>query len=143
MLGVARLGAQALAEVELLTARGTDSAPTPVMSGGGGISAPTSNLIEAQAILTPTLTPTVGAPATQANRPSLVATQATDCNACADVPLSSVRLDTMGLPYAWEPNCVEATPYDKSQPPGPMGLPQHLQVNLRNVDSKDVKPGDP
>jgi hypothetical protein len=49
----------------------------------------------------------------------------------------------MGLPYAWQPNCVEATPYDRTQAPGPTGIPEHLQINFGNVDPKNVKPGDP
>ena len=59
------------------------------------------------------------------------------------ISLSSVRFDTMGLPYSWQPNCVQATPYDKSQPPGPTGLPLHLQINFGNADPKNIKPGDP
>jgi hypothetical protein len=49
----------------------------------------------------------------------------------------------MGLPYGWQPNCVEATPYDSSQPPGPKGLPQHLEVNFGSVNPDTVKVGDP
>jgi len=49
----------------------------------------------------------------------------------------------MGLPYPWQPNCVPATPYDKSQPPGPTGLPQHLQINMGVTNPKDVQPNDP
>lgn len=56
---------------------------------------------------------------------------------------SSVTLDTMGLPYSWQANLVAATPYDASQPPGPMGLPEHIQVNFGVVDPKDKQPGDP
>jgi hypothetical protein len=49
----------------------------------------------------------------------------------------------MGLPYAYQPNLVPATPYDNSQPPGPMGLPEHIQINFGVVDPKDKQPGDP
>ena len=38
-----------------------------------------------------------------------------------------VSIDTQGLPYSWQANLVPATPYDASQPPGPMGLPQHMR----------------
>jgi hypothetical protein len=49
----------------------------------------------------------------------------------------------MGLPYAWQPNCVAATPYDNSQAPGPTGMPQHLEINFGSVDPENVKPNDP
>jgi cytoskeletal protein RodZ len=125
--------------VILLTACGTDPTPTPVPSQGGSPSVPTPTLTEAQAASTPT----TGTSIAEANTPSPVATQASDAKACAGISLSSVRLDTMGLPYAWQANCVETTPYDQSQPSGPTGLPQHLEVNFGNVDPKNVKPGDP
>ena len=55
----------------------------------------------------------------------------------------SVSIDTMDLSYSWQANLVEATPYDDSQPPGPMGLPEHLQVNFGVTDPADVQFGDP
>ena len=39
-------------------------------------------------------------------------------------------MNTLGLPYSWQANCVAATPYDKSTPPGPVGLPEHIQINF-------------
>ena len=56
---------------------------------------------------------------------------------------ASVSLDTMGLPYAWQANLVPATPYDNSQPPGPRGLPEHIQINFGATDPNDKQPGDP
>lgn len=57
-----------------------------------------------------------------------------------DVP--NITLDTMGLPYAWQPNLVPASPYDESQPPSPTGLPEHIQVNFGS--GPEVRaPGDP
>jgi hypothetical protein len=56
---------------------------------------------------------------------------------------SSTSFDTMGLLYAWQSNLVEATPYDDSQPPGAMGLPEHMQINFGVTDPKDVQFGDP
>jgi heat shock protein HslJ len=53
-----------------------------------------------------------------------------------------IALDTMGLPYAWQPNLVPASPYDESQPPGPTGLPEHIQINF-GVGSGDRVSGDP
>ena len=49
----------------------------------------------------------------------------------------------MGLPYSWQANCVAATPYDATQPPGPTGLPEHIEVNFGVTNPADVKPNDP
>lgn len=54
-----------------------------------------------------------------------------------------INIDTQGLPYSWQANLVAATPYDTSQPPGPMGLPEHIQINFGVVDPADKQPGDP
>ena len=37
---------------------------------------------------------------------------------------------------------IASRPPRKSRPPGPTGLPQHLQINFGACDPKDVKPGD-
>ena len=42
-----------------------------------------------------------------------------------------VSIDTQGLPYSWQANLVPETPYDTSQPPGPMGLPRAHRDQLR------------
>lgn len=55
----------------------------------------------------------------------------------------SVTIDTMGLPYSWQANLVPARPYDTSQPPGPMGLPEHIQINFGITSPADRQPGDP
>ena len=54
-----------------------------------------------------------------------------------------VSIDTQGLPYSWQANLVPATPYDASQPPGPKGLPQHIEINFGVTDPKMQQPGDP
>jgi hypothetical protein len=54
-----------------------------------------------------------------------------------------LSIDTQGLPYSWQANLVPATRYDASQPPGPKGLPQHIQINFGVVDPKMQQPGDP
>ena len=54
----------------------------------------------------------------------------------------AVSIDTMGLPFSWQANIVEAMPYDDSQPPGPMGLPEHMQINFGVTNSVDVQFGD-
>ncbi|MEA3338204.1 MAG: META domain-containing protein [Chloroflexota bacterium] len=56
---------------------------------------------------------------------------------------SDILLDTHGLPYSWQANVVPATPYDQSQPPGPMGLPEHIQINFGVTDPADKQFGDP
>jgi hypothetical protein len=56
---------------------------------------------------------------------------------------ASVTLDTMGLPYSWQANLVPATPYDNSQPPGPEGLPERIQITFGVTDPQDRQPGDP
>jgi heat shock protein HslJ len=38
---------------------------------------------------------------------------------------------------------VWETPYDNTQPPGPTGLPQHIQINFGVTDPADVQYGDP
>jgi heat shock protein HslJ len=63
--------------------------------------------------------------------------------AAEDMDPSSISIDTMDLLYSWQASLVEATPYDDSQPPGPKGLPEHLQVNFGVTDPADVQFGDP
>ena len=65
------------------------------------------------------------------------------CGGAEVLDVDSVTIDTMDLPYSWQANLVEATPYDDSQPPGPMGLPEHLQINFGVTDPADVQFGDP
>ncbi len=54
-----------------------------------------------------------------------------------------VSIDTQGLPYSWQPNLIPATPYDASLPPGPVGLPEHIQINFGVADPAYKQPGDP
>ena len=54
-----------------------------------------------------------------------------------------VSIDTQGLPYSWQANLAPETPYDASQPPGPKGLPQHIEINFGVTDPADRQPGDP
>jgi hypothetical protein len=56
---------------------------------------------------------------------------------------NQVSLNTQGLPYPWQANAVAATPYDASQPPGPVGLPDHIQINLGATDPTQRQPDDP
>ena len=54
-----------------------------------------------------------------------------------------VSIDTQGLPYSWQANLAPETPYDASQPPGPMGMPEHIEINFGVTDPADRQPGDP
>jgi uncharacterized protein YraI/heat shock protein HslJ len=54
-----------------------------------------------------------------------------------------IQLDTQGLPYSWQPVFVAETPYDASQPPGPTGLPAHIEILFGGSDSSQRQPMDP
>ena len=54
-----------------------------------------------------------------------------------------ISLDTQGLPYSWQPVVVPETPYDASMPPGPVGLPEHIEILFGVTDPADRQPGDP
>lgn len=62
---------------------------------------------------------------------------------CADIEMGSVQFNPMGLSNSWQANCVPATPYDESQPPGPTGLPEHVQITFDDTNPEDKLPGDP
>jgi hypothetical protein len=36
---------------------------------------------------------------------------------CTEVNPNQIQINTMGLPYSWQANCVAATPYDNTQGP--------------------------
>jgi heat shock protein HslJ/uncharacterized protein YraI len=55
----------------------------------------------------------------------------------------SVTINVFDLPYSYQPNLVLATPYNNTQPSGPWGLPQHIQINFGVSSPADVQPGDP
>jgi hypothetical protein len=65
------------------------------------------------------------------------------CGGAEDLDKIAVSIDTMDLPYAWQSVTVPGTPYDESQPPGPMGLPDHIQILFGVTDPADVQFGDP
>lgn len=81
-------------------------------------------------------TPTASAPADATATAEPVA-------ASSMIQPQQVSIDTQGLPYSWQANLIPATPYDASQPPGPKGLPEHIQINFGVVDPADKKPGEP
>jgi len=55
----------------------------------------------------------------------------------------TVTIDTFNLPYSYQPNLVWETPYDNTQPPGPTGLPQHIQINFGVSGPSETRPTDP
>lgn len=65
------------------------------------------------------------------------------CGGAEAMDPSSVFINTMDLPYSWQANLVEATPYDNSQPPGAIGLSEHMQVNFGVAGPGSVQFGDP
>ncbi len=67
--------------------------------------------------------------------------QEVPCDAGLDPAL--VTLDMLGLPYLYQTSCTAATPYDNTQPPGPTGLPDHIQVNFGVEGQTEVLPNDP
>lgn len=68
---------------------------------------------------------------------------AAETDSCAGILMASVTIDTGNLPTSWTANCLPSTPYDNSQPPSPLGLPEHIQVNFGVENPQDVQPGDP
>jgi hypothetical protein len=65
------------------------------------------------------------------------------CGGADAMDPDTVTIDTLDLPYSWQANLVEATEYDESQPPGALGLPEHMQVNFGVTDPAEVQFGDP
>ncbi len=56
---------------------------------------------------------------------------------------NAISLDTQGLPYSWQAVVVPEQPYDASQPPGPTGLPEHIEILFGVTDPADRQVGDP
>ncbi|MFN2187547.1 MAG: META domain-containing protein, partial [Candidatus Promineifilaceae bacterium] len=54
-----------------------------------------------------------------------------------------ITIDTQGLPYSWQAVLVPEQPYDQSLPPGPTGLPAHIEILFGAASPADVNPGDP
>lgn len=55
----------------------------------------------------------------------------------------SVSLDMQGLPYSWQAVAVPASAYDESVPPGPVGMPEHIEILFGVTDPAERQPGDP
>ena len=43
---------------------------------------------------------------------------------------ASVQLDTKGLAPSFQAVAISAAGYDNTQPPGPMGLPDHVEITF-------------
>lgn len=65
----------------------------------------------------------------------------TEVEATKIIHPGQVSIDTQGLPYPYQVNYVEATPYQQEQAPGPSGLPAHIQINFGNTSERQQ--GDP
>lgn len=66
-----------------------------------------------------------------------------DTVAAAGLYPSMIALDTQGLPYSWQPVLVPEAPYDQSQPPGPTGLPAHIEILFGVTEPSQRQPSDP
>jgi len=66
-----------------------------------------------------------------------------DLVAAAGLHPGMIALDTQGLPYAWQPVLVPEAPYDESQPPGPTGLPAHMEILFGVTEPSQRQPSDP
>src|SRR5512143_2767837 len=110
----------------LLLALSACASPTP---------APTVVPTAAPSTVAPTLVPTKAPPpAASALATSAPAGNAATSNFCTEVNPNQIQINTMGLPYSWQANCVAATPYNATQPPGPTGLPEHVEINFGVVN---------
>src|SRR5436190_12608477 len=90
------------------------------------------------AVLTSAGVPTAAAGAAWAALPSAPAAappsaRAAPASALGILP-QQVMLDLQGLPYTWQATEVAATLYDASQPPGPTGLPEHIEVTFTPIN---------
>ncbi len=104
------------------------ASPTP-------LPAPTAAPTETPTLAPPTQVPTRVPPTSAPEQPAAAF--------CDTIDPSQFNMNTLGLPYSWQANCVAATAYDKSQPPGPVGLPEHIQINFGAENPANQQPGDP
>lgn len=61
----------------------------------------------------------------------------------ATIEAGHVSIDTQGLFSSWRASVVRASPYDVRQPPGPKGLPKHIEVSFGEVDPRHRDAFDP
>ncbi len=60
-----------------------------------------------------------------------------------DIDPDDISLDTQGLAESWEAYVVQATPYDESMPPGPKGMPDHIEIIFNGDTPEDRNAGGP
>jgi heat shock protein HslJ len=63
----------------------------------------------------------------------------------AALPLDelNIELDAQGVDASWNWQVVAETPYDQSLPPGPVGLPAHIELLFDEADLAEYSPGEP
>jgi len=84
--------------------------------------------------------------ATVANFRRMLPQDGTAAKAESDSALTQeqISLDTEALGTTWEAVLVPETAYDESMPPGPVGMPEHIQILFGGTtDPNDVRPTDP
>ena len=55
----------------------------------------------------------------------------------------NIQLDAQGMAVSWSWQVVAERPYDQSMPPGPVGLPAHIEILFDVADPAEHLPGDP
>ena len=61
----------------------------------------------------------------------------------AGIDPTTVKINTQGLYTSYLAECILATPYDATQPPGPTGLPDNIQVYFDLTDPEGWQMDDP
>ena len=51
-----------------------------------------------------------------------------------------INLDSQGLGTTWEAFVIPETPYDQSQPPGPKGMPEHIEIRFGGANPDNNQP---
>jgi hypothetical protein len=121
------------------TAPQQEKATQVVMSPEAPVTTPTEVAVE-----TPTTAPTEVSTVTP--EPASTADKAVGAAPGGEFILApgQISLDTQDLPVAWRAIVAAGTPYDQSRPPGPIGLPTHIEILFgQNTDPAEVRPGDP
>ena len=55
----------------------------------------------------------------------------------------NIQLDAQGVAASWSWQVVAERPYDQSMPPGPVGLPAHIEMLFDAADPAEHVPGEP
>jgi heat shock protein HslJ/uncharacterized protein YraI len=63
---------------------------------------------------------------------------------CAWVDMRSLVINSTTISVSSTPTCAAGTPYDDTQPPGPSGLPEHVQITFGTaLTPEELQPNDP